>query len=251
MDIANKQLRCLSGNMLKIIAAVSMFIDHVGLMFFPRVYIFRVIGRLAFPIFAFMIAEGCRYTKNRLKYLLTVTFMGLAYTAVYYVYSKKIYFCILVTFSLAIMLTFSLQEFKNAVFSKEASFTKKILTLIIFLATLATVITINHFFFVDYGLVGCLTPMFVSMFHSPQKDAPKIFSVLDTLPFHVLGLLIGIITLYIVYGGVRIFAILAIPLLLLYSGKRGKAKMKYFFYIFYPAHLLALEGIAMLINTIN
>ena len=41
----------LSGNMLKIIAAISMLIDHIGYMFFPDVIIFRIIGRLAFPIF--------------------------------------------------------------------------------------------------------------------------------------------------------------------------------------------------------
>ena len=58
----------LSGNALKIIAAITMFIDHMGLMLFPKTLIFRYIGRLAFPIFAFMIAEGCRYTRNRLRY---------------------------------------------------------------------------------------------------------------------------------------------------------------------------------------
>ena len=55
----------LSGNALKIIAAISMVIDHVGLMFFPTLKILRIIGRLAYPIFAFMIAEGCYYTKNK------------------------------------------------------------------------------------------------------------------------------------------------------------------------------------------
>ena len=49
---------CLSGNALKIIAALAMLCDHVGLMFFPHVRLFRIIGRLAFPIFAYMIAEA-------------------------------------------------------------------------------------------------------------------------------------------------------------------------------------------------
>ena len=60
----------LSGNSLKIIAAFAMLIDHVGIMFFPTVAIYRIIGRISFPIFAFMIAEGCRYTRNKLKYIL-------------------------------------------------------------------------------------------------------------------------------------------------------------------------------------
>ena len=45
-----------------------------------------------------------------------------------------------------------------------------------------------------------------------------------------------------------VYALLALPILLLYSGKRGKANLKYFFYIFYPVHLAALQGIAMLVR---
>ena len=60
----------LSGNALKIIAAVAMLIDHVGIMFFPTVAIYRIIGRLSFPIFAFMIVEGYFHTKNLKKYVL-------------------------------------------------------------------------------------------------------------------------------------------------------------------------------------
>ena len=68
----------LPGNALKIIAAIAMLADHVGLMFFPRVSLFRIVGRLALPIFAFMIAEGCRYTRNRLRYFLQIFLLAAA-----------------------------------------------------------------------------------------------------------------------------------------------------------------------------
>ncbi|MBO5782826.1 MAG: conjugal transfer protein TraX, partial [Clostridia bacterium] len=55
------KLRFLSGNSIKILAALAMVIDHVGLLFFPFDPVFRMIGRLAFPLFAYMIAEGCKY----------------------------------------------------------------------------------------------------------------------------------------------------------------------------------------------
>ena len=45
----------------------------------------------------------------------------------------------------------------------------------------------------------------------------------------------------------QIYALLALPLLCLYSGERGKVKMKYFFYVFYPLHLVLLEGIYVLV----
>ena len=58
----------LSGNALKIIACISMLVDHVGLMLLPNEIWLRYIGRIAFLIFAFLISEGCCYTKNKLKY---------------------------------------------------------------------------------------------------------------------------------------------------------------------------------------
>ena len=64
--------KLISGNQLKILAAIFMVIDHVGLMFFPSMIIFRCIGRLSMPIFAFMISEGARYTRNKLKYFLVI-----------------------------------------------------------------------------------------------------------------------------------------------------------------------------------
>ena len=69
MDTAKKPKLGLTNNQFKIIAMVSMLLDHMGLLFFPDEQIFRILGRIAFPIFAYMIAEGCRYTKTRAKYL--------------------------------------------------------------------------------------------------------------------------------------------------------------------------------------
>ena len=56
--------------LLKIIAFVTMAIDHIGYVFFPQYMWLRVIGRLAFPIFAYCLALGCVYTKNPKKYAL-------------------------------------------------------------------------------------------------------------------------------------------------------------------------------------
>ena len=60
----------LSRDVLKLIAIVSMLLDHVGKIFFPKILILQIIGRLAFPIFAFFIAEGFYYTRNKLKYFI-------------------------------------------------------------------------------------------------------------------------------------------------------------------------------------
>ena len=63
-----------------------------------------------------------------------------------------------------------------------------------------------------------------------------------------LCLALGLALLGFATGGIQILSLLAIPLLYCYNGQRGKWKMKYFFYIFYPAHLVLLQGLAMLLQ---
>ena len=58
----------MSRNLLRVAACVSMLIDHVGFMFFPGAIVFRMIGRIAMPLFAFLLAEGCRKTNGFGKY---------------------------------------------------------------------------------------------------------------------------------------------------------------------------------------
>ena len=58
----------LSQEGLKLIACVCMLIDHIGVLFFPQMDSFRIIGRISFPIFCFLLAEGAHYTRNPKKY---------------------------------------------------------------------------------------------------------------------------------------------------------------------------------------
>lgn len=54
----------LNTDMLKIIAIISMLIDHIGHVFFPEEAAFRWIGRLAFPIFSYCLTVGLVYTRS-------------------------------------------------------------------------------------------------------------------------------------------------------------------------------------------
>ena len=80
-----KKHQFLTGNMLKLLAAFSMLLDHAGLLFFPTEMGFRIAGRLAFPIFAFMIAEGCKYTRNRWRYWGMIAALAAVCQIVYFV----------------------------------------------------------------------------------------------------------------------------------------------------------------------
>lgn len=218
----------LTGNALKIIAAISMVIDHAGLMFFPNMEIFRIIGRLAFPIFAFMIAEGCRYTRNRLRYWGMLTALAAVCQIVYYIFDGSTYLSVLVTFSAAILAIYTLDYWKGNPGFRGAA---------VFLGTVASLWLANNFLTIDYGFWGCMAPVFASL--PTGKDR-------DTRNHRIASFGLGLVLLAMAIGDLQWYSLLALPLLLCYSGQRGKWKMKYFFYIFYPLHLVVLQGISML-----
>ncbi len=61
---------------LKIIALITMFIDHIGSVIFPNHFWLRYIGRIAFPIYAFLISEGLKKTSNIKKYLINLLMLA-------------------------------------------------------------------------------------------------------------------------------------------------------------------------------
>jgi hypothetical protein len=80
----------------------------------------------------------------------------------------------------------------------------------------------------------------------PENCTSATLKKLDNNFVSVLALGIGLLPLINEVGFVQKYSLLALVPLLLYSGKRGKLRMKYFFYIFYPLHLVVLEGIYIL-----
>lgn len=58
---------------LKIIALITMTCDHIGKMFFPKITILQIVGRIAFPLFAYCLAVGCIYTYDIKKICISIT----------------------------------------------------------------------------------------------------------------------------------------------------------------------------------
>ena len=247
MENIQTKICFLSGNALKFIAALSMLADHIGMIFFPNIQIFRIIGRLAFPIFAFMIAEGCRYTKNKARYFFTVFVLGIICQTAYFLYNGDTYMNVLITFSLSIIAVYSLQNFKNTVFSENRTVIKCIASALVLFTTVLAILILNIIFEIDYGFFGCMLAFLISLFNMPE-GAPENLKKLDTLPCRLLMLLIGLALIALGSGKNQPFALMSLPILLCYSGKRARLKTKYFFYIFYPLHLALLQGIAIIIE---
>ena len=230
----------LSASSLKLLACFFMLIDHVGVRLFPGVVILRIIGRLAYPIFAFFSAEGCRHTRSRLKHFLSVFILGAICELVYIIYMGGWYGNILLTFSLSILLIYMMQWCRR----KKAGMAYGAFTLI--LSALAVLTRYVNF---DYGFTGIIAPLFAAWpgdrwdesedFTPPPPDRKR------KLIYFAYGIMLTACESPI--GWLQLFALLTVPLLALYNGKAGTRKLKYFFYIFYPVHLLLIEVAAMII----
>lgn len=222
----------LSGNQLKMIALISMTIDHIGVQLLPQLTILRVIGRLAFPIYAYMIAEGCQYTRNRKTYLLAMWGLAAICQMVYYFAMGSLYMCVLVTFALAIGLIYAIDFGRN---HKGIGWTVPALALIatVFICEVLPRLLPNTDYAVDYGIWGVLLPVFAYLGTS-QKDKFALMSA-------------GLILLNRSSGGIQWFSIAALLPLYFYNGTRGKRKLKYLFYIYYPAHLVAIHALSLIL----
>lgn len=212
------KLKKLSGNQLKIIALISMTIDHIGVQIYPQFIILRIIGRLAFPIFAYMIAEGCAHTKNRKKYLLTICLTAFLCQIVYYFAERSLDQCILVTFSLSIMLIY-ITDRKNTILS---------------LLALTACFYVTQVVNIDYGFFGIILPLLIYI----GKTSAQKLMLLAT----------GLVLVSLTNFSIQWYSLLSIPLIALYNGQRGNFRMKNFFYIYYPLHLVIIYFISNIIK---
>lgn len=216
----------LTGNQLKLIAMLTMTCDHVGMQLLPRLTILRIIGRLAFPIFAYMIAEGCRYTRSRKRYLLSVLTLALLCQAVYFVALRSLYQCILVTFSLSIGMILLLDRAKERRSLGAWALAVAYGLAVVFAAVwLERLVPMEFGYGIDYGIWGIALPVW--LYFAPRR-----------LRIPILALALA--PLCLTYGGIQWYCYLAVPLLACYNGRRGKRPMKNLFYIYYPAHLAAI-----------
>ncbi len=219
----------MSGNQLKLIALISMLLDHIGAVLIGQVpsltYAYgswymplRIIGRISFPIFAFLLAEGFIHTRNIRKY-----------------FSRLFIFALLseIPFDLAVYGTAFSPEGQNILFS----FCIAVLMLYLIaqeafplwaraLSVLAAAL-LAHFIRSDYSFWAVLLVLIFYLLRR-QKLWRTAASALLLL-------------------GLQSPAPLALIPIHFYNGQPGRLRMKYCFYLFYPAHLLLLYSIKSLI----
>ena len=208
----------MSSFQLKMIAVISMLIDHTGAVVFPDVIGFRIIGRLAFPLFAFLITEGYHHTSNLKMYALRLSLFSIIsqypfWLAFGFDAGLNIFF----TLTLGLLVIYLHDEYKNY-------------PLIFLLAVFADLIG------ADYGMFGVLIIFLMHIFRDDFKKMLTFVSGLYLLVFPISGLLAAEDA---VFYFIQMFALVSFVFIKYYDGRQG-IKLKYFFYLFYPVHLLLL-----------
>ena len=222
MNQKNKEYalgNCLSGSMLKLVAVVSMTVDHIALYLLAPVMeteerwayeLMRCIGRIAFPVFAFLIVEGYCHTRCLWKYLLSLLVTAIISEIPWQLLGNADSHNVIFTLLTGLMAVWLINH---------ASHSFPLMLLItVSSAILATTL---HF---DYEWRGIGLMVVFFLFRGKR---------LLTLPFGF--------PLIMEYGTIGPALGLTVPQM--YSGRRGFIKgrwMKYLFYIYYPLHLMVI-----------
>lgn len=227
---------------LHILAMLFMLCDHLWATLFPAQEWMTCVGRLAFPIFAFMIAEGCYYTSNVKKYMLRlflfaiiseIPFNLIMGSSVFYPFHQNV----LWTFLLGVL---SIQIIEKAKKKQKKWISFFVVCLVLLMDCLLGTITM-----VDYNAAGILT---VLLFYFFRKKTWISFAAQLVGLYYLNVVMLGNLYYPVTILGHHFeiaqqsFALLALIPIWLYHGEQGYHSkwFKYFCYAFYPVHLLIL-----------
>lgn len=201
----------MTGFQLKLLAMLAMTADHIGAVFFPEIPLLRWIGRLAMPVLCFFIGEGLRHTRSPQRYLLRLTGFALLselpfdlafYGGIEWGH-QNVYF----TLALGLLALWAIQSrgMEGWLLALTAALAAELLGC-------------------DYGMYGVLLILLLDRFHRARSEQLAAAALLNLAFFGLQA---------------QTLSLIALPLLWLYNGKRGRDDRR-LFYLYYPAHLCVL-----------
>lgn len=213
----------MSSLILKMIALITMIIDHYGAIFHSDVIIYRIIGRIAFPIYCFLLIEGYLHTSDVKRYakrLLIFAFISeipfdLAFFGGPYWYHQNIFFTLFIGLIAVHMINRNENNnFKNILIIFGASILASILS-------------------TDYGSTGII---YIIAFYYTRKNN-LMFGLLPAAAILLTGI-----------GSIQQYALASLPVLYFYNGRPGlKNKvLQIGFYAAYPLHLMIFYLVKLL-----
>lgn len=197
--------------MLTILGAIFMLIDHIGVILFPQFRFLRVIGRLSFPLFAFGIARGVRYTSNFWRYFGRLFLAACISQPIYTLVFGALY---------GYNPLFTLAWGAVVLWLWQRDVPSKSLAILLLMFSVGADIS--------YGWYGVCTIFVFGLYYGYKEICFVGQCILQGLYVLQHGMSIQIYS---------IFSFVLLPL------DKKLNTPKYFFYVFYPAHLLALHAI--------
>jgi len=224
----------MNSTQLKIFAMITMLLDHIGTVFYPQIMIFKIIGRLAFPIFCYFIAEGYIKTRNRKKYALRLLIIALISQLPFITVFRQAFG----ENFLALNTIFDLFLGLIAIWLYDSLKLKHNIIIIWRIAILA------FFLRIDGDFMGIFMIYFFFKYHDNfNKMAKKQILLIGISQIiymlYMLAYGVPLIALLNLQMWEQLFSILALIPIKYYNGKKGK-NIKYAFYVFYPLHLLVI-----------
>ena len=209
---------------LKIIGIVTMFSDHYHYIVGGS-EILNVIGRIAFPIFAFTLNEGYVHTRSLKKYLLRLFIFAVSIQMPSilfgYDYPMNIFFTLFL--GLLSIYIFNLKK----------------MNVILKIILIGFILFFSQKFKLDYGIYGILVIINFNIFRNNK------FKIL--MNFLVLNIYNVIFPKVFDLPDTQLFSLISLVFIFMYNGEKGRS-MKYFFYLFYPIHFFILEVIKFILE---
>ena len=219
----------MSSFILKLIALTTMLIDHSGYLIFGSFSFMNYIGRLSFPIFAFLITEGYVHTSNLKKYFLRLLIFAIISQIPFMLPFPRN------NFSLNILFTLSFALLTLTIYDK----LKNKFLGFIFVVLSSILAELLH---LEYGWLAIILIFIFYVF----KQNKAYMNIFFTTTIFIFYLYYFAKTLRMEYLMIILCSILALIPINLYNGKKGK-NIKYFLYLFYPLHLIVLYIIKLFI----
>lgn len=238
--------KILDSNQLKLIAIIAMTVDHIAWAMFDGYpsallpLVMHIIGRLTCPIMCYFIAEGYHYTKNINKYTFRLfAFAFVSHFAYIFASNDFVDFKSFIPFyygnflnqtSVMWSLAWGLVMLRIADSKRIKSIYKVLFVILICIITLPS----------DWSCIAALCIMAIG------TNRGNFRKQMSWMIFYVaLYSLVYFFAIDKAYGILQMGVVLSIPVIAMYNGKRGKNPkinkfMKWFFYIFYPAHLFVI-----------
>ena len=265
--------------MLKTIACVGMLLDHIYAAFpYSTPRLLNSIGRFVFPVYAYMIAQGCKHTKSINKYLIRlgifaliseipfdIAFMSggaanIASWNINFLNQTNVFYTLLL--GVACIAVYEKTKKKLSVLEVNNTKKSKLFRSILPILPMIPLVILGSILNTDYGMLGII---FIVVFYFAKPENKMTRTVAAAIIvfyeygypyifvlFHERDISLPYLGQMIIFNAQSVmlnnfmFALIAVLLIFLYNGKQG-ANSKWAFYAYYPLHIAALVAVRLIL----